>query len=292
MPESLIETRRRIQTIQSTEKITKAMKLVASVKFQKFKRQFEQSLNYANEMEKTMYTTIQSIDLSKKDYSQYLTSFDSKRNLYVLVTSTLGLCGSYNYNLFRTLDPLLQPEDEIVVIGQKGYIHYHDSQHKVYDEYVNLLENFTYDNVRALRHFLFRLYRSEKYHSLKLVYTKYRNSMSFVPTLKELAPLPLDEIQERLKSDYTFPPIFEPNPIEVADLILPHYADSQLYIKIMESQLSEHASRRNAMETATDNADEILSSLKIEYNKARQNAITQEITEVVGGANSANNNAE
>ena len=110
--------------------------------------------------------------------------------------------------------------------------------------------------------------------------------MSFVPTLKEIAPLPLESLQDKLKLDKSFPPLFEPNANEVADLILPHYADSQLYIKMMESQLSEHASRRNAMETATDNADEILSNLKIEYNKARQNAITQEITEVVGGANS------
>ena len=258
MPESLIETRRRIQTIQSTEKITKAMKLVASVKFQKFKRQFEQSLSYANEMEKTMYTTIMNVDLSRKDFSQYLLSFDMSRNLYVIVTSTLGLCGSYNYNLFRTLDPLLKKGDEIVVIGQKGYIHYHDSPYKIYDQYVNLFDNFNYDNVRAMRHFLFRLYRNEKYHSIQLV-------------------------------DQSFPPLFEPNANEVADLILPHYADSQLFIKMMESQLSEHASRRNAMETATDNADEILSSLKIQYNKARQNAITQEITEVVGGAASANN---
>ena len=289
MPESLIETRRRIQTIQSTEKITKAMKLVASVKFQKFKRQFEQSLSYANEMEKTMYTTIMNVDLSRKDFSQYLLSFDMSRNLYVIVTSTLGLCGSYNYNLFRTLDPLLKKGDEIVVIGQKGYIHYHDSPYKIYDQYVNLFDNFNYDNVQAMRHFLFRLYRNEKYHSIQLVYTKYRNSMSFVPTLKEIAPLPLEAIQEKLKLDQSFPPLFEPNANEVADLILPHYADSQLFIKMMESQLSEHASRRNAMETATDNADEILSSLKIQYNKARQNAITQEITEVVGGAASANN---
>ena len=175
MPESLIETRRRIQTIQSTEKITKAMKLVASVKFQKFKRQFDASLSYANEMEKTMYTVLMNVDLSRKDFSQYLSSFDVSRNLYVVITSTLGLCGSYNYNLLKTLDPLLKPKDEIVVIGQKGYIHYHESGYKVYDQYVNLFENFTYDNVRSMRHFLFRLYREEKYHSIQLVYTKYRN---------------------------------------------------------------------------------------------------------------------
>lgn len=289
MSESLIETRRRIQTIQSTEKITKAMKLVASVKFQKFKRQFDQSLSYANEMEKTMYSVLMNIDLSKTEYSQYLTSFNMERNLYIVITSTLGLCGSYNYNIFKKLDPLLKEKDEIITIGQKAYVHYHDSKYKIYDKYTSLLENFNYDNVRSLRHFIFRLYREEKYNSIQLVYTNYKNSMSFVPTVLEIAPLPLEKIQDKFKFNNSYPPIFEPDANKVADLILPHYADSQLYIKMMESQLSEHASRRNAMETATDNADEILQTLKIEYNKARQNAITQEITEVVGGANGGKN---
>lgn len=286
MSESLIETRRRIQTIQSTEKITKAMKLVASVKFQKFKRQFEQSIGYADEMEKTMFTTLNNIDLSKTEFSQYLTSFDMKRKLYVVVTSSLGLCGAYNYNIFRMLDTLLNDGDEIVTIGQKGFIHYHESSYLVHDGYTSLLDNFDYDNVRAMRHFLFRQYREEKYQSIQLVYTHYKNSMSFIPTIEEIAPLPIESIQKKYQNDLSYPPLFEPDANEVAELILPHYVDSQLYIRIMESQLSEHASRRNAMETATDNADDILSSLKIEYNKARQNAITQEITEVVGGANS------
>lgn len=289
MSESLIETRRRIQTIQSTEKITKAMKLVASVKFQKYKKKFNESLSYANEMEKTMMTTLMNIDISKTEYSQYLTSFDVDRKLYIVISSTLGLCGSYNYNIFKTLDPILKDKDEIITIGQKAYTHYHDSKYKIYDQYTSLLDNFSYDNVRAMRHFLFRLYREEKYNSIQLVYTNYKNSMSFIPTIKEIAPLPVASIQDMFKSNYSYPPIFEPNANEVADLILPHYADSQLYIKMIESQLCEHASRRNAMETATDNADDILQTLKIEYNKARQSAITQEITEVVSGANSSNN---
>ncbi|MFA6829759.1 MAG: ATP synthase F1 subunit gamma [Bacilli bacterium] len=284
MSESLIGTRRRIQTVQSTEKITKAMKLVASVKYQKWKKTYEQSLPFATEMKETMLRTISSVDLSRTRLSQYLTSFSDERTLYVIVTSSLGLCGSYNYNIYRAIDPILKPEDEIVVIGQKGYIHYHNGKNKVYSDYAGLFETFTYDNVRAIRHFLFRLYREEKYKAIKLVYTHYKNSMTFVPTIETLAPMDVDSLLKEAKK-LESSPIFEPNPNAVADLILPHYADSEMYLKLIESQLSEQASRRNAMETATDNADDMLSTLQIEYNKMRQTAITQEITEVVAGAN-------
>lgn len=284
MPESLIETRRRIQTIQSTEKITKAMKLVASVKYQKWKRMSEKAQPYASEMKAVMLKTVPGIDTKRAELSQYLGHFDTGRTLYVIVTSSLGLCGSYNYNLYKLIDPLLTPKDDIVIIGQKGYSHYHEGPNELITDYMQLFDAFTYDNVRAMRHYLFRRYREERYDAIRLVYTHYKNSMTFEPTIQTIAPLDIDGLLKDVDIN-AVPPIFEPNANDVADLILPHYADSELYTKLIESALSEQASRRNAMETATDNADDMLASLKLMYNKARQNAITQEITEVVAGAN-------
>ena len=289
MSESLIETKRRIVTIESTKKITKAMKLVSSVKFQRWKKLLDENKLYYSKMQNVMKKTASAIDTNKNNFSQYLTPFDQDRVLYVVISSTLGLCGSYNYNVFRKLDPLIKKDDEIVIIGNKGQIHYKNYQNKIYDNFISIYDDFNYDQVKTLRHFLFRIYRENKYKSISLVYTHYKNSLSFEPEIIPIAPLDIENFKSESDSNIGYPPLFEPNVIEVADLIFPHYADSLLYMKLIESELSEQASRRNAMESATDNADELLDNLKIVYNKSRQAAITQEITEVVAGSNANNN---
>lgn len=296
MSDSLVATKRRIQTIQSTEKITKAMKLVASVKYQKWRKMYEANKGYTQGMEEVMNITVDSIDFSKIKTPACLQHFSDTKNLYIIVTSSLGLCGSYNYNIFRMIDPLLKPDDELLLIGQKGYIHYKESKYIHHDDYLSLMDQFTYNNVKAMRHYFYRLYRTQLYKTVTLVYTEYRNSLSFVTTMKQLLPLDIDKkkiISSQDDDDVTsyddemigYEPIFDPSPEAVADLVLPHYIDATLYSKLIESELSEQSSRRNAMETATDSADKIKDSLKIVYNKARQGAITQEITEVVSGAN-------
>ena len=285
MPESLVNTKRRITTIRSTEKITKAMKLVASVKYQRWKKYFEENKAYITGMNQTMLRTLAGVDFYEAGKPNILTSYNKDKTLYIVVTSTLGLCGAYNYNLFKTLDPVLKPQDELFFIGTKGLSHYNNKDFKKHTDYVDLLDNFTYSAVRRMRHQIVRLYKSQNYSKVVLVYTKYVNSLTFTPVLHQLLPLDpklegVDEVKKSLN-----PPIFEPDVQSVLEQILPHYIDASLYHKLIESELSELASRRNAMETATDAADKIQAQLQLEYNKARQNAITQEITEVVAGAN-------
>lgn len=285
MSESLVNTKRRITTIRSTEKITKAMKLVASVKYQRWKKYFEENKAYITGMNQTMLRTLAGVDFYEAGKPNILTSYNKDKTLYIVVTSTLGLCGAYNYNLFKALDPVLKQQDELFFIGTKGLSHYNNKDFKKHTDYVDLLDNFTYSAVRRMRHQIVRLYKSQNYSKVVLVYTKYVNSLTFTPVLHQLLPLDpklegVDEVKKSLN-----PPIFEPNVQSVLEQILPHYIDASLYHKLIESELSELASRRNAMETATDAADKIQAQLQLEYNKARQNAITQEITEVVAGAN-------
>lgn len=285
MPESLVNTKRRITTIRSTEKITKAMKLVASVKYQRWKKYFEENKAYITGMNQTMLRTLAGVDFYEAGKPNILTSYNKDKTLYIVVTSTLGLCGAYNYNLFKALDPVLKKQDELFFIGTKGLSHYNNKDYKKHTDYVDLLDNFTYSAVRRMRHQIVRLYKSQNYSKVVLVYTKYVNSLTFTPVLHQLLPLDpklegVDEVKKSLN-----PPIFEPDVQSVLEQILPHYIDASLYHKLIESELSELASRRNAMETATDAADKIQAQLQLEYNKARQNAITQEITEVVAGAN-------
>ncbi len=285
MPESLVNTKRRITTIRSTEKITKAMKLVASVKYQRWKKYFEENKAYTIGMNQTMLRTLAGVDFYEANKPSILTSYPKDKTLYIVVTSTLGLCGAYNYNLFKVLDPELNEQDELFFIGRKGLSHFNNKPYTKHTEYINLLDEFTYSAVRRMRHQIVRLYKSKKYSKVVLVYTKYVNSLTFTPVLHQLLPLdPKLEGVEEVKKSYN-PPIFEPDAQEVLEQILPHYIDASLYNKLIESELSELASRRNAMETATDAADKIQAQLQLQYNKARQNAITQEITEVVAGAN-------
>ncbi len=283
MPESLVNTKRRINTIRSTMKITKAMKLVASVKYQRWKKMYDENAAYTIEMQNALERTLASIDFSDISKPDLLSGFENtKKNLYIIVTSSLGLCGSYNYNLFKEMDPLLKEGDELFLLGQKGLVHYQNKSYKLYTDYLDIQEKFTYSAVRRMRHEIIGLYRKEKYAKVVLVYTQYKNSITFIPTLKTILPLSYEEKEKQDESDQ---PLFEPDAKEVLLTLIPHSIDASLYHRLIESQLSELASRRNAMETATDSADKIQAKLQLEYNKARQTAITQEITEIVAGAN-------
>lgn len=282
MAESLVNTKRRINTIRSTMKITKAMKLVASVKYQRWKKMYDENLAYFSSMEKTVERTLSGIDFYQQPKPDLLLKRKEGKTLYVIVSSTLGLCGAYNYNLFKAIDPLLKDGDEILPIGQKALSHYQSSSHVIHDGYVDMMDHLTYSAVRRMRHEILRHYRKNEYSRIILVYTQYRNSLTFVPTVQTIVPMEEPKMEEKKSFEE---PVFEPDSKAVLDEILPHYLDASIYRKLMESEISELSSRRNAMETATDSADKIQSQLQLEYNKARQEAITQEITEVVGGAN-------
>ncbi len=289
MAESLIEIRRRISTIQSTAKITKAMKLVASVKYTKWKRFYDDSIPYNKAMHDVVVRTLQSIPESRYMDQSCLKKHESDRNLYIVVTSTMGLCGSYNYNIYRAFDEMIKPEDDILVIGQKGYVHYKDFENKVIDGYVNLLDSFSFDNVKKFRHYIVRQYREQQYKSVTLVYTRYKNSLTFEPTILPILPFDLSHyhLDENVPP---YEPEIDPSPEDVLDLILPHYLDASLYNKLLESEISELSSRRNAMESATDSANKLIDELQLTYNKRRQEAITQEITEIVAGSRATQSN--
>ena len=284
MAESLVNTRRRIATIKSTEKITKAMKLVATVKYQRWRRYYDESRPYSSQMQRMLITTLESVPFEELSSNPYIKESEGEKTLYILVTSSLGLCGAYNYSLFKTLDPILKEGDGLYLIGTKGYTHYKNKEVEINEEYIHLLEEFRMSKVRRLRHSIVRDYKSGKYQKVVLVYTQYKNSMTFLPSLHTLLPLDVEALSLR-KDSYDYEPLFEPDLNTVLENVITYSIDSQIYQRLIESELSELASRRNAMETATDAADKIVKQLQLQYNKSRQNAITQEITEVVAGAN-------
>ena len=284
MAESLINTKRRINTIRSTEMITKARKLVASVKYQRWKKRYTSNLDYQKARQEIRYTALSCLNEKDKLPDARVPHVEAKKRLFIIRTSTLGLCGAYNYNIFKRIDKELTEEDELLLIGSKGISHYTNKGYERKEDYSNLRNHFTFGQIKHLRHEIRNLYKTGKYKEVHLIYTHYKNSLNFIPQDETILPFKADQ-REIEKQKEAYPPIVEPDKREVISACILHYLDARLYQKLIESEISELCSRRNAMETATDSAEQIKGELRIQYNKSRQNAITQEITEVVAGAN-------
>lgn len=278
MAQSLHKTKRRIASVNSTKKITKAMELVATVKLKRFKNVMLENEAYAKELVEIIHHLFAHIDVED---NPYLVETKSEIDLYIVVSSNLGLCASYNNNIFNFVNENIKKENTVVIpVGFKGNIYLRKEGYKLLEDYVSLNEHIEFEDIKKLGEFVTNEFVNGKYRSVKLIYTHYVNSLKFVP--EEIYLFPLNKVEGETLAGYE--PILDPNAKTLIDELVPIYISSTLYHKIIESQVSEQASRRTAMENANDNADEIIDKLTLEYNKARQAAITQEITEVVSGS--------
>ncbi len=279
----LTKTKHRIVSIENTEKTTKAMELIAMVKLKRFLDDYEKEKMYGEEFLSLMGVIFAH---DKKTASHYAkVNKDADKSLYIVITSNLGLCGAYNAQLFKYVDSFVSPNDVIAPIGNKGIHHFERS-----DVFKNINKDYCYINLSTDMETIHDLcaklkdeFNSGKYRSINIIYTRYVNSLKSVPTSFQL--LPVQVPYEAWSGESYCPPKFDEEPRTMIHKLLPSYLSAMMYGRLIESQLSEQAMRRTAMDNANDNADELLAKLRIEYNKARQNAITQEITEVVGGAN-------
>ena len=279
----LNKTKHRILSVKSTQKITKAMELVATVKLKKFKDAMDHNALYSVALEESV-ADLFAHDLETGTHYGRLDPA-TRGTLYIVITSNLGLCAGYNQNLYKYVDSLLTPDDTIAPIGSKGLAHF---QHD--EKYQRLSLAFAYLNLsldlqqidKACQQIKDQ-FNEKRYQKIVLVYTQYINSLVFAPATYQLLPV---QLQWHPAEDESYcPPLYEPSARTMIHQLLPTYLASVFYSKLVEAQLSEQASRRTAMDTANDNADDLINKLTIQYNKARQNAITQQITEVVSGAN-------
>ena len=277
MAQALNKTKRRIASVKSTKKITEAMELVATVKLKKFKNKMEANQFYVREIEDIishLFGVLQS------DENPYLKDGKGDKNLVVVINSNLGLCASYNSNIYNfVLQNLDKAKDTILTIGIKGELNYERESFQLDKSYSFVNEKLDYSDIVKLGRFLHSEFISGKYKSVKLVYTKYINSLRFEPTLVNLFPI----VEEGKAPSVGYEPIYDPDIKTLIEELVPIWLTSSLYQKLIESTVSEQASRRTAMENANDNADELIDKLTIDFNKARQAAITQEILEVVSG---------
>lgn len=277
MGQNVVKIKSRIKSVTGAYKVTSAMKLVSTVKLKQWKGKMLANKDYNKQLDEVVDLLL---SFTKKTTSPFM-KINEKANkkLYVIISSTLGLCGSYNTNIFKVADAKITKEDEAIILGQKGIVRYSKEEFKVIEGFEDSTSYIAKDFVNRIKDYILKEYIMGTYSEIHIIYSEYKNSLVFFA--KDYKLLPFTTFKEE-RNDY--PPIFEPSVNELVDKLIPFYLETCLYSKLLESAVCEQAARSNAMENATNNAKDLLDELHIEFNKARQAAITQEITEIVSAA--------
>lgn len=268
--------KKRLQTVNSTKKLTKATELVATVKLQKYNLKTLSNEEYAKNLRRFIAAALRGKDPEVED-NPYLIDADVRNPLYIVITSNSGLCGSYNLEVLKYVEETVSKDVPIFAIGTIGYNWLLKNDYlvvKKYDELEDLqpsILNTMIDNILLL-------YTKYEISEINVVYTKYINTLTYKPMTMKLLPF---EQEEKEGEDEI---LLEPSRNEVLNVLIPMYVSSQLYVAFLEAKTSENAARRNAMNVANKNAEQLIDELQLNYNKARQAAITQEMNEIVASS--------
>lgn len=280
---SMRDIKRRKGSIQSTQQITKAMKLVSTVKLQRAKQNAEKSQTYFH----CMYNTVHSILRRTQNLEhKYLKSGESGKKAVIVITSNRGLAGGYNSNVIKliTQGELANEDLAIYAIGKKGK----DALAKNYEiraDYSDVIEDPVYAEVMKISKEVLSAFENGEISEIYLAYTGFKNTVVHIPTLLKLLPVEVSEEEETAQEDDHVMMNFEPEDEEALNLLIPKYITSLIYGGMIEAIASENGARMQAMDAATSNAEEMIEDLTLLYNRARQGSITQELTEIIAGAN-------
>ena len=290
---NLKEVRTRIQSVKSTQQITKAMKMVAASKLRKAQDAILQMRPYAHKLYGILENAASSLDGEQQ--SVYSIERDVKKTLVVVVTSDRGLCGAFNANAIKAALALIDEkytEQErngnlwILPIGKKAFEYFNKRGYQVVDDYHGIFGELSFDKVKEAAEFAMDGFLNEAFDSVELVYNEFKNVATQILKTEQFLPIVKVESGEVEDStDY----IFEPSVEFIVEEMIPRSLKVQFYKAILESNASEHGARMTAMDQATENAGELLNDLKLVYNRSRQAAITNEILEIVGGAEALEN---
>jgi F-type H+-transporting ATPase subunit gamma len=283
MASGLISIRRRIKSVAATRKITKAMELVATAKLKKNKDRFMLTATYTSELASM---TANVLTRAKDHEHIYLNQIEGKGTLYIVITSNLGLCGAYNANVIKEIVPKIKEGDKFIIVGMKGFNVFKRKEVQIVHSLLSEVTSQEQIQANEIAKFALSEFKNKNVSKISIVYTRYVNSVTFQPTILDLLPVDPKQFEVKVGKGKEFlDTLFEPSIDGVLDALVPIYFESVIFGKLVEAHTSEQAARRLAMENATDNADEIKEKLLIIYNKERQSAITQEMSEIVAGAN-------
>ncbi|MBZ6860567.1 F0F1 ATP synthase subunit gamma [Klebsiella michiganensis] len=279
------EIRSKIASVQNTQKITKAMEMVAASKMRKSQERMAASRPYAD----TMRKVIGHLANGNLEYKHpYLEERDVKRVGYLVVSTDRGLCGGLNINLFKKLLAEMKAwsdkgvQCELAMFGSKGVSFFNSVSGNVVAQVTGMGDNPSLSELIGPVKVMLQAYDEGRLDKLYIVSNKFINTMSQVPTITQLLPLPASEDGELKRKSWDY--LYEPDPKALLDTLLRRYVESQVYQGVVENLASEQAARMVAMKAATDNGGSLIKELQLVYNKARQASITQELTEIVGGA--------
>jgi F-type H+-transporting ATPase subunit gamma len=284
---SMRDIKRRKSSIQSTGQITKAMKLVSTVKLQKSRNKAEGSKPYFE----LMYDTIADMLKSSGHMEhKYLKAGSSGKKAVIAITSNRGLAGGYNNNIVKLIasEPELPPENTVIyAIGRKGRDGLVRKGYTIAQDDSEVINAPLYQDASDLAKQLLEAFGRGEISEIYLAYTSFKNTVVHIPKLIKLLPFSMEDeggaSGEAPKAQALMN--YEPSPEEVLDMIIPKYMSSLIYGALLEAVASENGARMTAMDSATNNAEEMLSKLELQYNRARQGSITQELTEIIAGAN-------
>ncbi|TVZ16214.1 ATP synthase F1 subunit gamma [Maribacter sp. MAR_2009_72] len=284
---NLKEIRNRISSVSSTMQITSAMKMVSAAKLKKAQDAITAMRPYADKLTELLQNL--SASLEGDTGSVYADNRLVKKVLVVSITSNRGLCGAFNTNILKQsvhlAENVHQGKDvDFVAVGKKAN-DYLGKRYNVIANYSGVYDDLNFDNVADIAEHLMDLFTKGAYDRIEIVYNKFKNAATQIIMTEQFLPIVPLEIEGNVSADYTF----EPSKVEIIEQLIPKSLKTQLYKGIRDSFASEHGARMTAMHKATDNATELRDQLKLTYNKARQAAITNEILEIVGGAEALNN---
>ena len=280
---NLKEIRNRISSVSSTMQITNAMKMVSAAKLKKAQDAIVSMRPYSNKLTGILQDLSSSIDSD----NVFIQNTEANKTLIICITSNRGLCGGFNSNIIKKCVSLASNKNQEVsflCLGKKGS-DILSKKHNVILTKNEIFEDMSFENVKEIADLLIQKFVDEEFEKIQIVYNRFKNAATQIITNEQFLPiLPADDQQEN-NQNY----IFEPSKLEIVNELIPKSLRTQLFKALRDSYASEHGARMTAMHKATENATELRDQLKLTYNKARQAAITNEILEIVGGAEALNN---
>ncbi len=280
---SLKDIRKRIASVKSTQQITKAMKMVAAAKLRRAQENITHARPYADKMKEVIGSLSLRVDPTRHPL---LVRREIRKREILMITSDRGLCGGYNQNVIREVVHLLKEKEENVevqlnIIGRKGLDYFKRRDYPIRKEYRNILADIDYRVAAEVGKDIVAAYEAEEFDELLIVYNRFRSAISQVVTVQRLLPIePIEVPEDAVVTEY----IYEPSEEAILSQLLPRYVEVQIFRSMLEALASEYGARMTAMESATNNASEMIDRLTLDMNRARQAAITKELMEIVGGA--------
>ena len=276
----------RIKSVTSTLQLTKAMGLVASSKIRRANDAMTKAREYTEALESSIASLTCATECQK---SPYMRKSDGKRTRLIVIAGDRGLAGGYNSNVVKliTNGDWSKEDLDIYALGSKGYDALSRRGYNIKENRSDIMDDPTYEDAMKLCKVVLDSFANGEIGEIYLAYTHFKNTVTHIPTLVKLLPVDTEGMDE-VEVDDNVMMNFEPNTEEALDLVIPKYVTSLFYGALVESVASENGARMQAMDSATSNADEIISDLTLKFNRARQGAITQELTEIIAGANAIN----